>query len=668
MSIAGLARVVSIMGALLLAGGARAADEAHTDWKGRIKMLRDGCEFRKVSTDVYVALPKWSRSFNLQESRRARREKRDGVRRFTGVLPAGDANAIAFEKTIEEGGGKVRVSLRVTARNDMEVAGVFLFVYWPVGAFADGRCEMLEPQADPNKPTATTMPAKLPEDHHFLDGKSKGVAATAAGGATRLRVELDRLVPTTLQDGRKWKDRRYSAFFQLLGGKLRKGQAASLTATLKLTVPQDRRPARLALDASRKRYRLAGFGGNFVYGVDSPITRHNLANLKIAWARTGMKLEQWEPTNDNDSPDEINWAFFEARDRPGSELRADFLLARRLARRKIPYATSVWRVPAFMTDHPERDPYSGKRTIPRDKWPEMMESIGAYLLYAKRKYGAEAELFSFNESDSGVYVKMTPEEHRDLIKQFGAHLAKLGLKTRMLLGDGAKRGYTAFVEPAAKDPDAMKHVGALAFHTWGRRPEDYRAWRRVARRLKLPLLAAEVGPDASAWRDRSFNTLHYFAREIRMYQEILLHADPHALLEWEYTADYRMVETERGPDGAERLKPTPRFWMIQQFANLTPQPAWALHTASDHPGVLLTAFAGTGKDSARLTLHVANPGAARPAALTGLPRRIESLRAVQTTWDRHREKLPAVKARDGRVELQLPGFSLLTLTSEAPSP
>ena len=56
-----------------------------------------------------------------------------------------------------------------------------------------------------------------------------------------------------------------------------------------------------------------------------------------------------------------------------------------------------------------------------------------YLLYAKRYYGIEFSMFSFNESDLGIDVLHTPQEHADFIKEFGAYLAGLNLPTACCL-------------------------------------------------------------------------------------------------------------------------------------------------------------------------------------------------------------------------------------------
>ena len=52
-----------------------------------------------------------------------------------------------------------------------------------------------------------------------------------------------------------------------------------------------------------------------------------------------------------------------------------------------------------------------------------------YLLYARQHYGIEFSMFSFNESDLGIDVLHTPQEHADFIKEFGAYLAGLNLPT-----------------------------------------------------------------------------------------------------------------------------------------------------------------------------------------------------------------------------------------------
>jgi hypothetical protein len=273
--------------------------------------------------------------------------------------------------------------------------------------------------------------------------------------------------------------------------------------------------------------------------------------------------------------------------------------------------------------------------------------------------GVEPDMFSFNEANIGIDVLLTPEEHRDSIKRLGAHFDKLGLKTRLLLGDATgPRGTHEWALAAAADPEAMRYVKAVAFHSWGgATPEQYRAWGDLAEWLELPLLVTELGVDASAYMGRLYDSFHYGVREVRMYQELLLHARPQGTQQWEFTGDYAIVRTRRREDGGVDLTPTHRFWFVKHFTDLTPRNSDALATSSDNNNVLITAFA----KGPVYTIHVANTAAARQVAIEGLP--AAEFRAVRTSEDEEYRELAPLRPPAGVLRLDLPARSLLTLTT-----
>ena len=273
------------------------------------------------------------------------------------------------------------------------------------------------------------------------------------------------------------------------------------------------------------------------------------------------------------------------------------------------------------------------------------------MIYAKSHYGVEPDLFSFNESNIGIYVALTPETHLEAIKRIGAHFRKLGLKTKMLLGDATGPKDThKFVLEAAADADALQYVGAVGFHSWGGGSrEQYGAWGDVADWLALPLLVTELGVDAGAYHNRAYDSYHYGLEEARMTQELLLYARPQGMQFWQFTNDYGLVRT--GENGA--VEPTPRFWLMKHFTDLTPQGSHAVTTVSDQPAVLFTGFC---KDNG-CTLHILNLGASRSAEVSGLPG--GEWRVVLTTEAVGYQLGPAVK--DGR--LSLPAKSMVTLTN-----
>jgi hypothetical protein len=416
------------------------------------------------------------------------------------------------------------------------------------------------------------------------------------------------------------------------------------------------------VDTATKRYVFQGFGGKYCFNIESPVTQYTLNNLKVAWGRTEMSLSYWEPDEHAATPADID--YFKQRERAYPRLRLEMQMGKQLQDKGIPYVASVWAIPEWAYTDPGAAPHrASRRHIAPDKMEELVNSIVSYLLYARRQYGAEPDLFSFNEANIGIDVLLTPEEHRDMIKRLGAAFEKAGLKTRLLLGDATgPRNTHEFALAAAQDPEAMKYVKAVGFHSWGGgTPEQYRAWGDLAEWLQLPLLVTELGVDAQAYQAGMYDSFRYGISEVRMYQELLLYARPQGTQQWEFTADYGMVHTERRADGGLDLVPTSRFWLVKHFTDLTPHNSDVLATASDNDKVLMTAFA-QGPDGRRVyTLHVANMAAARQVVIEGVPD--VELRAVRTSENENFRELPAMRPQGGVLRFEIPTQSLLTLTT-----
>ena len=323
-------------------------------------------------------------------------------------------------------------------------------------------------------------------------------------------------------------------------------------------------------------------------------------------------------------------------------------MGRQLQDKGIPYVASIWAVPEWAyTDPGEKPQRRSRRHIAPGKMEALVNSIVSYLQYARQQYGAEPDLFSFNEANIGIDVLLTAEEHRDMIKRLGAAFEQNGLKTRLLLGDATgPRNTHEFALAAALDPEAMKYVKAVGFHSWGGgTPEQYKAWGDLAEWLQLPLLVTELGVDAQAYQGGAYDSFNYGMSEVRMYQELLLYARPQGTQQWEFTADYGTVRTQRREDGGTDLTPTSRFWLVKHFTDLTPRNSDALAVSSDNDNVLFTAFA-QGKGSERVyTLHLANMAAARDVTIAGVPD--VTFRAVRTSESENFLELPPIRAQGG---------------------
>lgn len=204
-----------------------------------------------------------------------------------------------------------------------------------------------------------------------------------------------------------------------------------------------------------------------------------------------------------------------------------------------------------------------------------------YLLYAKQHYGIEFSMFSFNESDLGIDVLHTPQEHADFIQEFGAYLAGLNLPTRMLLGDNSDATTFDFILPALNNPETHKYIGAVSFHSWrGCDDVTLRKWADAAKAINVPLLVGEGSTDAAAHGYAEiFNESTFALYEINLYTRICAICQPLSILQWQLTSDYSLLWGDGIYGSKGPLRPTQRFWNIKQLAS-TPADALAIPVSS----------------------------------------------------------------------------------------
>jgi hypothetical protein len=616
------------------------------DGSGRmVAMLYEGQD-AAVRTDIVLPSPSWRSVYSLSSAENLT-VARGEVSTWRGTIPMEAGRRLEFSQSVRETEGKVIIAVEYRALADLTAEGLFFRVNIPWLDFKGGSLD--------NGLRSITLPENGPHNANLLYGDTDRLSAASSNGALRWSAQFSRRFGINLQDKSGESPKSFTFWVYVHRGNMAAGTAGSLEVTLAIDGIPDTSTAGLRVEPETVRYRFDGFGGNYCFQIESPVTAYTLEHLNSRWARTEMTMIEWEPENENGSAYETDWERFALRDRPGTRLRREFELMQTLKSKGIPFVASIWRLPEWLlADRGVKGPNDQQRRIDPLLWDELLESLGAYMLYARDRYGVEPDLFSFNEPDLGVRILFSDEEHRDAVRRIGAHFESLGLKTRMLLGDVANpRGTERYVLKAAADPEALKHAGAISFHSWGgASQQQYEAWAELAERLNLPLLVAELGTDAAGWRGRSYDSYWYGVEEIRLYQEILLHARPRGTMYWEFTADYSLVQL----NGTE-ITPTGRFWLTKHLTNLTPANAEALAASSDHPKVLVTAFRRDGE----YAVHVANVSAARRAVLTGLPKEIAEWRAMLTTEQEGYKEIEPVRAEDGGVAVELPARSLLTL-------
>ncbi len=269
-----------------------------------------------------------------------------------------------------------------------------------------------------------------------------------------ITVQRDRLVDTdyVMQEGlrlpvdEKSFD-RISISFPIVAGNMTAGQTGAASFTIKASGTPDKKPVSLALDWSHPGPAFDGVGGNF--RIQSPQDQthlaYNLENLRVAWGRVEMPLAGWWPQEGVDptaatttpaSAPAIPTPGGRGRGRGGrggaggpanTGVQQAMTMARTLADKKIPFIISTWGVPqwalaATQTRKPDQPAGIQALRMNPEKLDAVCKAMVSYLVYLKKNFNAEPALLSFNESDLGINILFTPQEHADFIKKLGAML------------------------------------------------------------------------------------------------------------------------------------------------------------------------------------------------------------------------------------------------------
>jgi hypothetical protein len=441
------------------------------------------------------------------------------------------------------------------------------------------------------------------------------------------------------------------------------GTTTRATFTIAAQGTPNDRPVTLALDPSKPGRVWDGLGGNFRIQnptLDPKVIAYNLANMRVAWARVEMPWRSWHPDSVTD-PSARDTTQLDPR------VRAAMEMARTAGRRGMPVIVSAWFPPqwAVVGALPRANgPVNGVwgSALDTTKTERIYASITSYLQYLKRHYGVEAWAFSFNESDLGIDVRQTAREHVELIKGLGAYMKGKGLRTKMLLADVSDATPTWFIEPALRDSSSWPYIGAVSYHSWrGWSDSLLTFWNDAAKRVGVPLLVGEGSTDAGAWRYPAiFQEPDFALPEIELYVRMLAVSEPKSILQWQLTSDYSLLAGGGLFGDSTALRTTQRFWNLKQLAST---PAGLSHLPLTCAGTVSCAALG---DIARgiYAMHVVNTGAAKPATVTGLPRRITSLRMWTTNAQQKMEEGAKVVVRDGSARFTLPSASYVTLMSE----
>ena len=452
-------------------------------------------------------------------------------------------------------------------------------------------------------------------------------------------------------------------YISLMGADSRADSIIEMHFTIKASGTIDNRPVTFKLNTLKEGKPFDGFGGNFRLQnpkADPQVIDYCLQNLRVAWGRVEFPWRFWQPEENADP-------VAAAKDgKLNVHVQQSMEMAARLDKMGIPIILSGWFPPQWaVVGKLNMRPQNGVWGNPLDssKMMEIYKSITDYILYLKNNYNTDVALFSFNESDLGINVRVTPAEHDALIKGLGAYFKSHGLTTKMLLGDNSDATTYQFIYPALNDPDARPFIGAISFHSWrGCDNETLKKWKAASDELKVPLIVGEGSIDAAAWNYPAiFPEQIYIMQEIKLYIRLLAECQPLTILQWQFTSDYSPLAGggifgDNGP-----LRPTQRFWNFKQLAS-TPKGLFAIHVSCDRPSITVAAVGDNKKKE--YTIHIVNNGAARNAILSGLPVSVKSMNIYTTDKDDADKKGILLKVVNGTVKFHLVDESFTTLISQ----
>ncbi|MBO0322208.1 hypothetical protein J0X14_07865 [Muricauda sp. CAU 1633] len=453
--------------------------------------------------------------------------------------------------------------------------------------------------------------------------------------------------------------------FGLASGQIPAHTQYSNTFTISASGVIDTSPIELEVFPDQLGEKFDGIGGNFRLQnprMDPQVIDYSLDNLRVSWSRVEMPWRQWHPDLSKNPIEEAKNGNLHPKVREAMEM------AQRLDKMGIPVILAAWFPPdwAIIGERVRGANPDGTRgnALDQSKKMAIYRSITDYIKYLEEAYDVETAMFSFNESDLGIDVRQTAEEHNILIKELGTFLRSQGVDTKFLLGDTADANGWKFTTIASVDPETRPYIGGVSFHSWrGWTDENLLKWSDISKRVGVPLFVGEGSIDAGAWRyPQIFEEPTYALDEIDVYLKILNISQPLTILQWQLTSDYSPMSGGGifGNDSQD-LYPTQRFFNLKQLGS-TPKGLQAIPITSSEDLVTPAAFLSSRKN--KLAVHLVNKGATRNATITGIPNRIKRLKIYTTNQEKSFETIRTVSVRNGLAIVELEGASFISLIND----
>ncbi len=576
--------------------------------------------------------PKFSRSGNTQ-------------------IISSNIDSLYFKQWVTDTGkGLAHIRLVLTSTAPLQTAGLYYGFLLPANKFDKGSIQL-----DNNKPVLIKDPTLT----SYLQKTAKKVTLISA--SETLIIRFEKPVAFVIKNEIPTDTKTIRFYLPLHTGEVKNGESISTDFSITAAGKINRQPVQLVINTKIAGRSFEGLGGNFRLqnpAVDPQVIDYCLSNLRVAWGRVEMPWRFWQPSIDT-SGIEIAKA-----GRLNPRVQKSMEMAQRLYKMGMPVIVTAWFPPAWaILGKPAFSPGPvGVWGNPLDhtKDIDIYKSITDYIIYLKNQYGVDVADFSFNESDLGINIRQTGEEHAALIKGLGSYFASKGLQTKILLGDNSDANSYSFIDPAMADTATHQYIGAVSFHSWrGWDAATLQKWADAATVLHRPLLIGEGSIDAAAWAYPAIlEEQTYALKEINLYTRLLNICQPASILQWQLTSDYSPVAGGGVYGDHSPMRPTQRFWNLKQLAS-TPKSLQALQITSSSADISCAALGDNEKKI--FSIHIVNNAAARNTSISGLPTGIKTLRVWVTDKQRGMKEEKPVQVKNGRADFLLDATSYTTL-------
>ena len=618
---------------------------------GNLAGIRIDGQLMQFETSLRVVNKDWSQvTATGKEKQRPKYIRNGGDQVVTTNI-----DSIYFtERVADEGKGVAKINVAFTGKGNQDMEGIF-FCITPHGQYRATSTI----QVDNAKAVLLNNNQIL---SNYLQSAIHNLRLVSA--SRQLSIGFSDAVTISIKNENDRTGSHLQIYIPIHTGTIKNGDSGQANLTIKVSGDIDKRPVAIQINTSQSGRVFDGFGGNFRLqnpATDPQVIDYSLNNLRVAWGRVEMPWRFWQPQKNSNPGDSAN----NGRLHPAVQHAME--MAQRLGKMGIPFILSAWSAPTWAivgkpNFRPGPDGVWGN-PLNKDSMNEIYKSIADYIFYLKEKYEVEPALFSFNESDLGINIRLTGSEHAELIKGLGAYLAKRGLKTKMLLGDNSDATTYQFIYPALNDPATYPFIGAVSFHSWrGWDKETLQKWADAATKINRPLLVAEGSIDAQAWGYPAiFEEPSYALQEINLYTRLLAICQPTSILQWQLTADYSPLSGggifgDKGP-----LRPTQRFWNLKQLA-ATPKGLRAMPLILNRDDI---SGAALGDNKAGIyVLHLVNNGTTRKVNLTGLPAKVKLMQLYITDKQKAMQEEKDVTVTNGKASFTVEAGTYTTLRNQ----